>query len=117
VTLNPHKNPMMDMKPNKYQAIALWEKRIEDRRFGPPLSADDLIAQLRLKRARLAYIREKKSPIPFKPIVGNAKKMPDLWRNYLAEMGERPHDFHGALFGPIRGRCEQMFKKVGKRGR
>lgn len=117
VTLNPHNNPMMTAKPNKYQAIALWDKRIEDRRYGPAMSADDLIAQIRLKRSRLAYIREKKNPIPFKPIVGDERSHPSLWKNYLTEMGEKPQEFHGALFGPFRGTCERMFSKVGKGGR
>jgi len=117
VTLNPHNNPMMAAKPNKYQAIALWDKRIEDRRYGPATSADDLLAQIRLKRQRLAYIREKKTPIPFKPLVGDASSRPGLWKKYLTEMGEKPQDFNGALFGPFRGTCERMFSKVGKAGR
>lgn len=115
VTLNPFDNPMIAMKPNKYQAIGLWEHRIEDRRFGPPTSAADILAQIRLKRARLAYIKEKQSPIPYRPIMTNALDDPKVWKTYLTEMGEKPRDFNGALFGAFRGTCERLYSKMGKK--
>ncbi|RZA00404.1 MAG: hypothetical protein EOP11_18355 [Proteobacteria bacterium] len=112
VTLNPHDSPMIAHKPNKYQAIALWDQRIEDRRFGPPTDADDLIAQIRLKRARLKYIREKKSPIPYRPILGDAMKNPNIWKTYLEEMKEKPAEFNRAVFGPFRAKCESLYANV-----
>ncbi|MGZ3693528.1 MAG: hypothetical protein ACXWQO_05015 [Bdellovibrionota bacterium] len=111
-TLNPWKNPVVEMKHEKNQAIALWGKRIEDRRYGPASDADALIAQLRLKRARLAYIRGKEELIPYAPLREHPDGVPALWVKYLEEMGERPKKLEKAVFGSMRAECKKYYASL-----